>query len=211
MIDAQSSAADAALSAEATQKEIAEEIQRCLQGDQSGYEALYNRFAPGIYRLCYSLLLNREDSEDVAQDSFVYAFKNLHRFDVRLASFKTWLYTIAICRCRNMYRKNKVPIFDLSNLVTNTLHAPKSETPEAALARTSAREALHEALGSLSPRLREAVVLRYGHGLTFREIAEVMECPQKTAESRVRLAHDALRGVLKNVGHGLLEELLSMA
>ncbi|MDL1901865.1 sigma-70 family RNA polymerase sigma factor [Anaerolineae bacterium CFX9] len=211
MIEAQTDAAETALNAEATQREISEEIERCLKGDQSGYEALYNRFAPGIYRLCYSLLLNREDSEDVAQDSFVYAFRNLHRFDVRLASFKTWLYTIAICRCRNMYRKNRVPVIDLSHLLSSTLPAPRSDTPEAALARSSAREALHEALRSLSPRLREAVVLRYGHGLTFREIAEVMECPQKTAESRVRLAHDALRGVLRHAGPGLLEELLSMA
>jgi RNA polymerase sigma factor (sigma-70 family) len=62
----------------------------------------------------------------------------------------------------------------------------------------------------LSPRLREAIVLRYGHGLTYREIAEIMECPQKTAESRVRLAHERLRGVLQSDGRALLEELLSI-
>jgi RNA polymerase sigma-70 factor (ECF subfamily) len=187
--------------------EVAADIARCLQGDQAAYSALYERFAPGIYRLCYSLLLNREDAEDVTQDSFVYAFKNLHRFDARLSSFKTWLYTIAICRCRNLYRKNKVPLIDLGNLLQIGLPAPKSETPEAAVARSSAREAVERALAQLSPRLREAIVLRYGHGLTFREMAEVMGCPQKTAESRVRLAHEALRGVLQPVGAGLLEEL----
>jgi DNA-directed RNA polymerase specialized sigma24 family protein len=53
------------------------------------------------------------------------------------------------------------------------------------------------------------VVLRYGHGLTYREIAEVMDCPPKTAESRLRLAHDALRSLLEPAGIGLLEELLS--
>lgn len=187
--------------------EVAADIARCLRGDQGGYSALYERFAPGVYRLCYSLLLNREDAEDVTQDSFVYAFKNLHRFDANLSSFKTWLYTIAICRCRNLYRKNRVPLLDLSNLLQIGLPAPKSETPEAAVARSSAREAVERALAQLSPRLREAVVLRYGHGLTFREIAEVMGCPQKTAESRVRLAHEALRNVLQPVGAGLLEEL----
>lgn len=186
---------------------VAREIAQCLAGDQAGYAALYDRFAPGIYRLCYSLLLNREDSEDVAQDSFVYAFRNLHRFNPALASFKTWLYTIAICRCRNLYRKHRVPMLDLGNLLQIGLPAPKSETPEAAVARHSAKAAIEAALANLSPRLREAVVLRYGHGLTFREIAEVMGCPQKTAESRVRLAHDALRSALQPVGRGLLEEL----
>lgn len=190
-------------------EEVESSMSRALRGDQTGYAALYDLFAPGIYRLCYSLLFNREDAEDVTQETFVYAFRNLHRYDAKLSSFKTWLYTIAICRCRNMYRKSQVPTCDLAPFLTNGLPAPRSETPEAALAQQSAREAVSRALASLTPRLREAVVLRYGHGLTYREIAEVMDCPQKTAESRVRLAHDALRGSLQAVGQGLLDELLS--
>ncbi|MBK8032661.1 MAG: RNA polymerase sigma factor [Anaerolineae bacterium] len=190
-------------------EEVESSMRRALRGDQSGYAALYELFAPGIYRLCYSLLFNREDAEDVTQESFVYAFRNLQRYDAKLSSFKTWLYTIAICRCRNMYRKSQVPTCDLAPFLNNGLPAPRSETPEAALAQQSAREAVSRALASLTPRLREAVVLRYGHGLTYREIAEVMDCPQKTAESRVRLAHEALRGSLQAVGQGLLDELLS--
>jgi RNA polymerase sigma-70 factor (ECF subfamily) len=63
------------------------------------------------------------------------------------------------------------------------------------------------ALVALTPRLREAVVLRYGHGLTYREMADVIGCPQKTAESRVRLAHDQLRGLLQQAdAPNLLEE-----
>ncbi len=181
-------------------------IARCLQGDQAGFAALYDQFAPGLYRLCYSLVLNREDAEDVTQESFVYAFKNLHRYNARLSAFKTWLYTIAICRCRNIYRRQK-PVLNLSHF----LPAPKSDTPEASLARVSAKEAVETALAALNPRLREAIVLRYGHGLTFREIAEVMDCPPKTAESRVRLGHDALRGMLGPAGQGLLDELVSFA
>ncbi len=184
-------------------------IARCLAGEQTAFAALYDEFAPGVYRLCYSLLLNHHDAEDVAQETFVYAFKNLRRFDARLSAFKTWLYTIAICRCRNLYRRNRPSLIDLSQVVQNGLPAPRSETPEAAYARSSAKEALKESLAALTPRLREAVVLRYGHGLTYREIAEIMDCPPKTAESRVRLAHEALRGSLEQVGQGLLEELLS--
>jgi RNA polymerase sigma-70 factor (ECF subfamily) len=65
-------------------------------------------------------------------------------------------------------------------------------------------------LADLSPALREAVVLRYGHGLTYREIAEVIGCPQKTAESRVRLAHERLRGLLQTEAPSLLADLLRM-
>lgn len=184
-------------------------IERCLGGDQSGYKDLYDLFAPGLYRLCYNLLLNREDAEDVVQEAFVYAFKNLHRFDARRASFKTWLCTIAISRCRNMYRRNRLPLFDLASLLYHH-PAPKSEMPEAAHIQHSAEDAVKNALGLLTPRLREAIVLRYGQGLTYREMADVIGCPPKTAESRVRLAHEALRGMLQPVGQSLLEELLSI-
>lgn len=182
-------------------------VARCLRGEQAGFDALYDPFAAGIYRLCYGLLLNREDAEDVTQEAFVYAFKNLYRYDARKSAFKTWLYTIAISRCRNMYRRSRPGLLDLGQLLQTGLHAPDGETPEAMFAYQTAQEAVEQALRSLTPRLREAVVLRYGHGLTYREIAEVMGCPQKTAESRVRLAHDALRGTLQQ---GLLEELVSI-
>src|SRR5690606_9501520 len=157
---------------------------------------LFSEYSAGVHRLCYSLLLNMQDADDVTQETFVYAFKNLNRYDSARASFKTWLYTIAVSRCRNVYRR-KHPMFDIMGLFQHDLTAPKSETPEAALARQTAQDAVEAALAGLSPRLREAVVLRYGHGLTYREMAEVIGCPQKTAESRVRLAHEALRGLLQ--------------
>jgi RNA polymerase sigma-70 factor (ECF subfamily) len=184
-------------------------VARCLAGDQMGYASLYEAFAPGIYRLCYSLVLNRQDAEDVTQETFVYAFKNLGRYDARRASLKTWLYTIAVSRCRNTYRRKRLSLIDLLHVFQNDVPAPKSQSPEAAVERQDAKKAIEEALSSLTPPLREAIVLRYGHGLTYREIAEVMRCPPKTAESRVRLAHERLRRMLQAEGRGLLDELLS--
>lgn len=183
-------------------------IERALAGDQSAYKALYDAYAPGIYRLCYGLVLTKEDAEDVMQESFVYAFRNLKRFDADRASFKTWLYTIAVSRCRNTYRRKRPIMVELTNVLHLQLPGPNSETPEAAIARRESIDAVERAIGQLSPLMREAVVLRYGHGLTYREIAEVMGCPQKTAESRVRLAHEKLKNLLQPVGRGLLEELL---
>lgn len=185
------------------------QIRRALAGDQQGYANLYDQYAAGLYRLCYSLLLNRQDAEDVSQEAFVYAFKNLKRYDPDRASFKTWLYTIAVSRCRNVYRRKRPVLVDLSQLLGWALPAPHAERPEAQLTHQHAREAVSKALLSLSPRLREAVILRYGHGMTYREIAAVMNCPPKTAESRVRLAHEQLRGLLQVEGRSLLDELLS--
>ena len=183
-------------------------IRRALGGDQHGYAELYDRFASSLYRLCYSLLMNEQDAEDILQESFLYAFKNLHRFDSRKASLKTWLTTIAVSRCRNTYRRKRFLMVSISQWFGFELKAPASEAPEAAAIRRDAEESIQKALGDLSPRLREAIVLRYGQGLTYREISEVMGCPQKTAESRVRLGHQRLKQSLQPVGHGLLEELL---
>lgn len=185
-------------------------IARCMNGDQAGFALLYDQCAPLIYRLCYGLLMNRQDAEDVMQEAFVYAFKNLHRYDPLRASFKTWLYTIALSRCRNQYRRKHLPWMDIACLLPIDLPAPKSEAPEVKLAQRDVKAAVEGALAALTPNLREAVLLRYGHGLTYREMAEVIGCPQKTAESRVRLAHERLRGLLEPVGQGLLDELIGI-
>ncbi len=186
---------------------IDQTIEQCLRGDQTSYEALYQEYAGGIYRLCYSILLNQQDAEDVAQEAFVYAFKNLERYDRQRAAFKTWLYTIAISRCRNLFRRKRPALMDITQILQLRVPGPKSESPESVLAEHDVHGSIETALASLSPRLREAVVLRYAHGLMYREMAEIMNCPQKTAESRVRLAHEALRGLLQSEGPALLEEL----
>jgi RNA polymerase sigma-70 factor (ECF subfamily) len=183
-------------------------IARCQQGDQAAYEALYNAVASDVYRLAYSLLLHPQDSEDVVQEVMVYVFRSLHQFDPKRGSFRTWLYTITVSRCRNARRRKWLPTVALSSLLgmKSEPRAPISQSPEVAVAWRDACESIERALSKLSPRLREAVVLRYGQGLTYREMAEVLDCPQKTAESRVRLAHEALRNSLSEVELGLLEE-----
>ncbi len=182
-----------------------------LKEDQLACTALYNHFAPMIYRLCYSLVLNVCDAEDVVQETFVYVFKNLHRFDPSRAAFKTWLYTIAVSRSRNVHRGRKLTWVDLDSIFHSNLIGPRSEAPEAVIAHQSVQDELVRALNGLPVNLRAAVVLRYGHGLTYREIADVMKCPPKTAESRVRLAHKRLFKLLQPSGQGLLEEILSVS
>lgn len=186
-------------------------LARCKAGDQAAYAALYERYAARMYRLAYSILLDAQDAEDVLQEAFIYAFRSLDRFDQTRGEFRTWLYTITVSRCRNMRRRKLLPVIDLGNLLAlgQDPPGPHRETPEAALARAQVRDALGRALASLSPRLREAVALRYGQGLTYREMAEVLDCPPKTAESRIRLAHEALGRALGPAGEMLLEELWS--
>lgn len=171
-------------------------IQRCLQGDETAYVALYNQHAGMVYRLAYGLLQHREDAEEVLQDSFEYAFRKLKQYDPQKSAFKTWLYRITVSRCRNKRRRKWLPTFSLQQLTQQDVadrHAPE---PDDLLTLNERQRAVWQALGELSPKLRETAVLRYYHGLRYSEIGEVLDIPAKTAESRMRLAHNALRELL---------------
>jgi RNA polymerase sigma-70 factor (ECF subfamily) len=175
-------------------------IERCLAGDEAAYADLYRVFAGDAYRLVYGFLGHHEDAEEVVQDTFVYAMRNLRRYDERKASFRTWLFVIATSRARNKRRRRWLPTVSLRQLLQIGVELPAPDTserpPEGRLEEGSRDAAIRSALAQLSPKLREAAVLRHFEGLTYREIGQILGIPKKTAESRVRLAHKALRKLM---------------
>lgn len=175
-------------------------ISRCLAGEESAYLTVYNDYAATIYRLCYSLLQHQEDAEEVLQDTFEYAFRKLKNYDARKAGFKTWLYQIAVSRCRNKRRRKWLPTFSISEQVREEVADTANPTPAESLILTEQQQMVWNALQQLTPKLRETAVLRYYDGLTYNEIGQILSIPPKTAESRMRLAHKALRNLLEGVG-----------
>jgi len=173
-------------------------IARCLAGEEAAYLAVYKQYADTIYRLCYSLLQHREDAEEVLQDCFEYAFRKLERYDAQKASLKTWLYQIAISRCRNKRRRKWLQTLPLNQITNRYIADENAPTPAEVSSLNERQELVWEALGRLSPKLRETAVLRYYEGLTYAEIGEILSIPPKTAESRMRLAHKALRELLQD-------------
>ena len=172
-------------------------IDRCLAGDESAYAALYDQFAETIYRLTYNMLQHREDAEEVLQDSFEYAFRRLAQYDARKSAFKTWLYRIALSRCRNKRRRKWLPSFSINQLAGHEISDDRTPTPDEVITLNETQRQVWQALARLSPKLRETAVLRYYEGLTYNEIGAVLDIPPKTAESRMRLAHKALRNQLE--------------
>lgn len=168
-------------------------IGRCLGGDEMALVALYDLHSGMVYRLAYSLLQNSQDAEEVLQDSFEYAFRRLSLFDSRKSAFKTWLYRITVSRCRNKRRRKWLPTFSLSLLDDQEIHDSSSPSPDERFNLSERQQAVWVALGKLSPKLREVAILRYFAGLQYGEIGTVLGIPPKTAESRMRLAHKALR------------------
>ncbi len=171
-------------------------IRRGLGGDETAFVALYNLHSGMVYRLAYSLLQHPQDAEEVLQDSFEYAFRRLSLFDARKSAFKTWLYRITVSRCRNKRRRKWLPTFSINALEDQDLHDETTPTPDERLHLTERQQAVWKALAKLSPKLREVAILRYFAGMQYGEIGTVLDIPAKTAESRMRLAHKALRVTL---------------
>ena len=163
-------------------------------GDERAAEALYAAHRGGAFRLAYGLLGNAEDAEEAAQDALTYALVNIRRYDAERASFKTWLHTITVSRCRDRQRRKRLASFSLTAWLGLGRDIPAPEPgPEAVAIEREQHVALVQAMQSLSPPLREALVLRFWAGHTFREIADIMDCPLPTAQSRVRLGYEQLR------------------
>ena len=172
-------------------------IQRWQQGDERAAEQLYNYHRDATYRLAYGLLGNREDAEEVAQDALTYALININRYDSNLSRFSTWLHTITVSRCRDKRRRKILPQFSLTVWLQRGQDIPDyGSSPEGAAATNETRGEVWQAVQQLKPPLREAVILRYWIGYTYREMAEILGCPLPTAQSRVRLAFNHLRGHL---------------
>ena len=174
-------------------------IGRCLSGEQAAYADLYAFYSGMVYRLAYSLLQDSGDAEEVLQDSFEYAFRRLDHFDPRKSAFKTWLYRITISRCRNKRRRKWLPSLSLHLFEDRELRDPAAAAPDDQALLGERRRAVWAAVNALSPKLREVAILRTYAGLPYAEIGQVLDIPAKTAESRMRLAHHALRESLREV------------
>jgi len=174
-----------------------------LRGTNEGaFAELVSRHLGGVYSFALRLVGGQEAAEDIAQETFVKAWRYLKKFDPARASFKTWLMRIARNTCVDHLRKRTaVPLsyFDTTeggNSVTESL-ADESLLADELLSRTDDAEEVTRALGQLSHAQREVLVLRYEQGLTFDEIGSVLNTPANTVKSRHRRALHQLRGLLR--------------
>jgi RNA polymerase sigma-70 factor (ECF subfamily) len=172
-------------------------IERWRAGDERAAEMLYNQHREQTFCLAYGLLGNAADAEEAAQDALTYALLHIHHFDERRSKFTTWLHTITVSKSRDILRKRHIPTFSLTAWFRDRQSLRDSSPgPEQRAAKNETHNAVWDAIQDLSPMLREAAILRHWGNLTYQEIAEILGCTMKTAQSRVRLAHQKLARIL---------------
>lgn len=179
-----------------------QQIQRWLNnGDERAAGELYHAYHERVYRLAYALLGDTADAEEVMQDTMVYALTRIRLYDPQRASFTTWLHTITVSRCRDRKRRKHLPKVPLGDRMGSQSDLANSGSgPEAMTIVRESQNEVWQALEQLSPKLREAIVLRYWSGYTYQEMAQILRCPLPTAQSRVRLAYEQLRKALAPAG-----------
>jgi RNA polymerase sigma-70 factor (ECF subfamily) len=181
-------------------------IDRWKAGEARAAEEIFNLHRDRVYRLSYGLLGNAQDAEEATQDALTYALLKIDNFDPRRSQFTTWLHMITVSRCRDLHRKRHMPTLSLSEWFHSRRKEPASEiTPEHQAIRGETRQTIWGAVQGLPSTLREAIVLRHWGGHTYQEIADIVGCPIRTAQSRVRLAHQRLK---RNLTESNLQPIL---
>ncbi|MDE2079465.1 MAG: sigma-70 family RNA polymerase sigma factor [Patescibacteria group bacterium] len=184
----------------ADEKSDDELLDACEAGDEHAFALLVDRYLPPVYSFAYRMLGNAEEAEDVAQETFLKAWKNLRRFK-RGMNLKTWLFSIARNTAIDGLRKKRPALFSefkTEDEETDFEHriADTGVSAEERLDAVLDVERLDAALTNLSPLYRDVVLLRYHEGLTLEETAATLHIPLNTAKSRDRRAIIALRKLL---------------
>ncbi len=172
-------------------------VRRVKRGDRVAFDLLFSRYQHKILNLIGRYVRNPEEVEDVAQEAFIKAFRALPRFRGDSA-FYTWLYRIAINTAKNhlVARSRRPPGQDVdiddAQFMDGADQLRQGESPEAALARDELSNVIDGAISQLPEDLRSAVTLREFDGLSYEQIAEIMDCPVGTVRSRIFRAREAI-------------------
>ena len=175
-------------------------IKHCLDGDTSYFEVLVNRYQDRIYTLCRYMLENQDDAEDAAQDTFIKAFQGIRGF-TPTASFYTWLYRIAVNTCLDHKRKFSFrSLFFSSDKETHIDSFPSQDpSPESAYDTKQSMQALLSILKHLSEKYRVVIILNELEGLSYEEIAEILDVSIGTVKSRIFRAREELNKNMKKL------------
>ncbi len=171
-------------------------IHRCQRGDRLAIEVLIRRHQNYVYRLCFLVMRNEQDAEDMTQETFVRAFRALPRFEIREgASFEAWLYRISVNACRSRMRRKWYQVLPWPEPGPQMVAEPERQ-PERLAVRGEERNQILAAIDTLGEKHRLVVILRYYSGLSNEEIAETLGIPSGTVRSRLHVARNRLRKLL---------------
>ena len=182
-------------------------VKRCQAGETEAFDELVTRYRTRIFGMIYNMVHNEQDAWDLAQDSFVKAWKSIRRFRGK-SSFYTWMYRIVMNVTIDWLRKKQIKgagtEFDdavqLKEIDPAARTAPKAEElPYERMERGEVRTQINNAIAQLTPEHRAVILMKETEGMQYHEIAEALGCSIGTVMSRLFYARKRLQSLLKDV------------
>lgn len=180
------------------QPQADKQLVECVKkGDKAAFDMLVLKYQHRVLGLVGSYVNDYQEVQDVAQETFIKAYRAIDKFRGD-SSFYTWLYRIAVNTAKNhlVSKGRKIPESDIDVHDADFLDTATSlrmvDTPERNLYRDEIERVIHDVIRRLPDELRTAVVLREFDGLSYDEIANVMDCPVGTVRSRIFRAREAI-------------------
>ena len=182
-------------------------VKRCQAGQSEAFDELVTRYRTRVFAMIYNMVHNEQDAWDLAQESFVKAWKSIKRFR-RHSSFYTWIYRIVMNVTIDWLRKKQIKgvgaEFDdsiqLKEVDPASRTLPKAEPlPHERMQRSEIRQKIDNAIAQLSPEHRAVILMKEIEDMQYHEIAEALGCSIGTVMSRLFYARKKLQSLLRDV------------
>jgi RNA polymerase sigma-70 factor (ECF subfamily) len=182
-------------------------VKQCQTGNTEAFDQLVTRYRTRVFAMIYNMVHNEQDAWDLAQDSFVKAWKSIRRFRGR-SSFYTWIYRIVMNVTIDWLRKKQVKgagaefndAIQLKEIEPASRTVPKADPlPHERMEQSEIRARIDNAIAQLSPEHRAVILMKEIEEMQYHEIAEALGCSIGTVMSRLFYARKKLQNLLKDV------------
>ncbi|CAN7594964.1 MULTISPECIES: RNA polymerase sigma factor SigW [Bacillaceae] len=179
-------------------------IKQVLKGDQNAFAELVELYKDKVFQICFRMLGNRHEAEDIAQEAFIRAYVNIETFNQK-RKFSTWLFRIATNLCIDRIRKKKPDYFldaevaGTEGLTMYSQVAADVQLPEDEVENMELQETIQKEISKLPEKYRSVIVLKYIEELPLQEISDILDLPLGTVKTRVHRGREALRKQLRSL------------
>ena len=183
---------------------VKKRIKQVIKGDQDAFGEIVEIYKNSVYQLCYRMIGNRHEAEDLAQEAFIRAYVNIQSFNQDL-KFSTWLFRIATNLCIDRLRKKKpdyyldAEVAGTEGLTMYSQISSDSPLPETEVESLELQENVQKEILKLPEKYRSAIVLKYMEDMSLHEISEILDLPLGTVKTRIHRGREALRKQLRYV------------
>ncbi|MCP3742619.1 RNA polymerase sigma factor SigW [Rossellomorea sp. BNER] len=179
-------------------------IKQVIKGDQSAFAEIVEIYKDKVFQICFRMLGNRHEAEDISQEAFIRAYVNIETFNQN-RKFSTWLYRIATNLCIDRIRKKKPDYYldaEVSGTEGLTMYsqvAADVQLPEDKVEEMELQESIQFEISKLPDKYRSVIVLKYIEELSLQEISEILDLPLGTVKTRIHRGREALRKQLRTM------------